>query len=95
MPQIYKSIFSGARDLNIQTERKTLTIFFSDIKDLSEFTEKLQPEDITALISEYFSEMSPIAHKHGGTIHKFIGEPISYFFAIRLATALPKMHRLA
>ena len=31
-PQIYKSIFSGQKDVSIDTERKKLTIFFSDIK---------------------------------------------------------------
>lgn len=79
-PQIYKSIFSGAIDVRIQTERKKLTIFFSDIKDFTELTEKLQPEEITALINEYFSEMSAIAHRHGGTIDKFIGDAILVFF---------------
>lgn len=79
-PQIYKSIFSGALDVTIQTERKKLTIFFSDIKDFIELTEKLQPEEITSLINEYFSEMSAIALRHGGTIDKFIGDAILVFF---------------
>jgi adenylate cyclase len=34
-PQIYKSIFSGQKDVTINTERKKLTIFFSDIKDFT------------------------------------------------------------
>ena len=46
-PQIYKSIFSGQRDVVIETERKKLTIFFSDIKDFTATTERLQPEQIT------------------------------------------------
>jgi len=33
-PQIYRSIFSGQKDVTIHTERKKLTIFFSDIKVL-------------------------------------------------------------
>ena len=62
-PQIYKSIFSGQRDVAIATERKKLTIFFSDIKDFTATTERLQPEDLTALLNEYFTEMSNIALK--------------------------------
>ena len=79
-PQIYKSIFSGAMDVAIQTKRKKLTIFFSDIKDFTALTEKLQPEEITALINEYFTEMSSIALRYGGTIDKFIGDAILVFF---------------
>jgi adenylate cyclase len=79
-PQIYKSIFSGEMEVALQTQRKKLTIFFSDIKDFTALTEKLQPEELTALINEYFTEMSAIALKHGGTIDKFIGDAILVFF---------------
>src|SRR6202023_1424741 len=67
-PQIYKSIFTGQTDVTIHTERKKLTIFFSDIKDFTATTERLQPEEITALLNEYFTEISKIALSNGGTI---------------------------
>jgi len=62
-PQVYKSIFSGQKDVTINTERKKLTIFFSDIKDFTATAERLQPEQITRLLNEYFTEMSNIALK--------------------------------
>jgi adenylate cyclase len=79
-PQIYKSIFSGQRDVVVHTERKRLTIFFSDIKDFTATTERLQPEALTAMLNEYLTEMSAIALAHGGTIDKFIGDAILVFF---------------
>ncbi|MGH8092601.1 MAG: adenylate/guanylate cyclase domain-containing protein [Chthoniobacterales bacterium] len=79
-PQIYKSIFSGQRDVTIATERKRLTIFFSDIKDFTATTERLQPEDLTALLNEYFTEMSNIALRHGATVDKFMGDAMLLFF---------------
>src|SRR6516162_6903932 len=79
-PQIYRSIFSGQKDVTIHTERKKLTIFFSDIQDFTATTERLQPEQITQLLNEYFTEMSRIAHEHGGTIDKFIGDAMLIFF---------------
>lgn len=79
-PQIYKSIFSGQRDVIIHTERKRLTIFFSDIKDFTATTERLQPEALTSMLNEYLTEMSGIALKYGGTIDKFIGDAILVFF---------------
>jgi class 3 adenylate cyclase len=79
-PQIYKSIFSGQRDVTIQTERKKLTIFFSDIMDFTGTTERLQPEELTNLLNEYLTEMSQIALFHGGTIDKFIGDAMLVFF---------------
>src|SRR3979490_2368575 len=82
-PQIYKSIFSGQKDVTIATERKKLTIFFYDIKDFTATTERMQPEDLTALLNEYLTEMSNIALAHGGTIDKFIGDAILVFFGGR------------
>ncbi len=79
-PQIYKQIFSGQRDATIQTERKKLTIFFSDIQDFTGTTERLQPEELTELLNEYLTEMSRIALFHGGTIDKFIGDAMLVFF---------------
>jgi len=79
-PQIYKSIFTGEKDVAIQTERKKLTIFFSDIEDFTATAEQLQPEEITLLLNEYFTEMSAIALFHGGTIDKFIGDTMLVFF---------------
>ncbi|HVY98492.1 MAG TPA: adenylate/guanylate cyclase domain-containing protein [Dongiaceae bacterium] len=79
-PQIYKSVFSGQRDVTIQTERKKLTIFFSDIMDFTGTTERMQPEELTNLLNEYLTEMSQIALFHGGTIDKFIGDAMLVFF---------------
>lgn len=79
-PQIYKSIFSGEKDVRIHTERKRLTIFCSDIKDFTGTTERLAPEELTALLNEYFTEMSTLAFAFGGTVDKFVGDSIIVFF---------------
>jgi adenylate cyclase len=42
--------------------------------------ERMQPEELTALLNEYLTEMSLIAAAHGGTVNKFIGDAILVFF---------------
>ncbi len=79
-PQIYQSIFSGEKDVSLTTQRKKLTVYFSDIKNFTQTTEDLQPEDLTYLLNSYFTEMSKIALKHGATIDKFIGDAMLMFF---------------
>ncbi|HET8706430.1 MAG TPA: adenylate/guanylate cyclase domain-containing protein, partial [Pseudomonadales bacterium] len=79
-PQVWGSIFSGQRDAKLETQRKKLTVFFSDLKGFTEISEELQPEALTDLLNKYFNEMAQIAMKHGGTIDKFIGDAIMIFF---------------
>ncbi len=67
----------------------------------------MQPEELTALLNEYLTEMSSIAAAHGGTVNKFIGDAILVFFgdpesrgAVKdakacLAMALDMQRRLA
>jgi adenylate cyclase len=79
-PQLYRGIFAGEKDVQITTERKKLTVFFSDIVNFTSITERMQPEELTALLNEYLTEMSAVAAAHGGTVNKFIGDAMLVFF---------------
>ncbi|MBV1880923.1 MAG: adenylate cyclase [Pseudomonadales bacterium] len=79
-PQVWGSIFAGKADAKLETQRKKLTVFFSDIKGFAEISEELQPEALTELLNSYFTEMSRIAMQYGGTIDKFVGDAIMIFF---------------
>ena len=70
-PQIYNSIFSGAQGVEIASNRKKLTIFFSDVVNFTETTEKLESEELTNLLNRYLTEMSDIALQYGATIDKY------------------------
>lgn len=79
-PQIYTSIFTGAQGVEIASSRKKLTVFFSDVVNFTETTDKLESEELTNLLNHYLTEMSRIALKFGGTIDKYIGDAIMIFF---------------
>ncbi|RWH73932.1 MAG: HAMP domain-containing protein [Mesorhizobium sp.] len=79
-PQVYKSIFSGRQDVRIASQRKKLTICFSDIAGFTETTDKMESEDLTQLLNHYLTEMSKIASDHGATIDKYVGDAILMFF---------------
>ena len=79
-PQIYASIFEGRQEVTVMTTRKKLTVFFSDIADFTEMTDRLESEELTELLNQYLTEMANIALEHGATIDKYIGDSIMIFF---------------
>jgi class 3 adenylate cyclase len=79
-PQLYASIFSGEQTVEIASQRKKLTVFFSDIVDFTETTDSLESEELTQLLNHHLTEMSQIALEHGATIDKYVGDSIMVFF---------------
>ena len=79
-PQIYESIFSGKQEVKLVSQRKRLTVFFSDLVGFTETTERLESEDLTRLLNQYLTEMTNIAIAYGATVDKYIGDAIVIFF---------------
>jgi len=79
-PQIYESIYLGKQDATVQSTRKALTVFFSDLVGFARMTEELELEVLTDILNSYLDEMVQIALKYGATIDKFIGDAIMLFF---------------
>ena len=79
-PQIYDSIFSGERDVKIETNHKYLTVFFSDIVGFTPKVEAMGHLELSEWLNSYLNEMALIALRHGGTLDKFIGDAVMVFF---------------
>jgi class 3 adenylate cyclase/PAS domain-containing protein len=78
--QVYDSIFAGRQEVKIASQRKKLTVFFSDIANFTETTDRLESEELTGLLNLYLTEMTRIAMEHGATIDKYVGDAIVIFF---------------
>ncbi|NRB03835.1 MAG: adenylate/guanylate cyclase domain-containing protein [Rhodobacteraceae bacterium] len=79
-PQLYNAILNGEQEVKVESRRKKLTVFFSDIVGFTETTDQLQSEELTSLLNEYLTEMSLIAERHGANFDKFIGDAIVLYF---------------
>ncbi len=78
-PTVWKAINEG-KEKALTTERKRVTVFFSDIQGFSALSEELEAEALTELLNSYLTEMARIATKHKGTIDKFIGDAVMVMF---------------
>jgi adenylate cyclase len=79
-PHVTEKIFSGEFTAELSHQRKKLTMFFSDIKDFTQFTDASDPEDLARLLNEYLGEMAQIVRTWGGTIPQFTGDSIYAIF---------------
>lgn len=78
--QLAERILQGGHPEEFLPERRRLTLLFSDLVGFTGITEALEPEDLARILNGYFSEMTQIAHRHGGTVDELSGDGILVFF---------------
>jgi class 3 adenylate cyclase/tetratricopeptide (TPR) repeat protein len=66
-------------------ERKVVTVLFTDLVGFTSRAETLDPEDVRATLSPYYSRLRSEIERHGGTVEKFIGDAVMAVFGAPLA----------
>ena len=64
------------KEVKLGGERKTGAIMFSDIRNFTSMSERLQPEEVVDYLNHYLSRMVACIDKTGGIVDKFIGDAI-------------------
>jgi len=62
------------------SDRRRITIFFSDLAGFQQLVEHLPPEELTRLMNDYLTEMVPLVESHGGVLTGFQGEGLMGLF---------------
>lgn len=65
-----------AGDLQLGGSNKEVTIFFSDIRGFTKFSEGHTPEEVVGMLNEYFGIMVAIITANHGIVDKFVGDAI-------------------
>jgi adenylate cyclase len=60
--------------------RKYVTTFFSDISEFTAISENMQPEQLTAHMTDYFDMILAVLDRHHATIDKLIGDAVVAFW---------------
>jgi len=69
----------------IESERRMVTVLFADVTGFTALSEKLDLEDVSAVLNDCFSGLIASILKYEGTIDKFIGDGIMAIFGAPLA----------
>ena len=57
-------------------ERKTVTVVFADLVGSTARAERLDPEDVRAILAPYHARLRHELERFGGTVEKFIGDAV-------------------
>jgi len=71
--------------LRSRCERKQVTVLFTDVCGFTGMSERLDPEDVRALIDRAFDVILDAVHRHGGTINQFLGDGVMALFGASTA----------
>src|SRR5579864_53704 len=84
-PLAYPSSNGNENRLLPPEERRVVTIMFADIIGSTPLADRLDPEDMRAILTGYFNLMTEQIRRHGGTVEKYIGDAVMAVFGAPVA----------
>ncbi len=75
----------AASQLSAPQERRVVTVMFADITGSTPLADRLDPEDLRAILAGYFNLMAEQIRRHGGTVEKYIGDAVMAVFGAPVA----------
>jgi len=69
----------------IEGERKIVTVMFADVSGFTAMSEKLDPEDVHAIMDRAFDAILGAVHRYEGTVNQFLGDGVMALFGAPIA----------
>lgn len=83
-PNLVQQLLESPESLNLDGERRELTIVFTDLADFTPLVEGLAPSLIVPMLNEYLDEMTKIVFRWGGMVDKVVGDAVHAIFGAPL-----------
>ncbi|MCR9143995.1 MAG: HAMP domain-containing protein [bacterium] len=63
-------------EIKLGGENKVAAVLFSDLRNFTSMSENMRPDEIVALLNDYFTHMVDCVHDHHGVVDKYIGDAL-------------------
>ncbi|MBQ8887055.1 MAG: adenylate/guanylate cyclase domain-containing protein [Candidatus Gastranaerophilales bacterium] len=77
---VMKKVISNIDRLKPGGTRSVVTILFVDIRNFTQISEELSPQEVSSILNEYFSTISPVIAKYNGIVNKYMGDGLLAIF---------------
>jgi adenylate cyclase len=75
-PDLAHQIAGQEGEIQLGGSKRHVVVLFSDIRGFTRLSEKMSPDQIAGLLTDYFTEMVEIVFRYGGTLDKFMGDAL-------------------
>ncbi len=86
-PTLAAQIAGSPDSVKLGGDKRPVAVLFSDIRGFTALSRSMTPDDMAALLSEYFTEMVDCVFRHGGTLDKFMGDAVMAQWGAPIANA--------
>lgn len=90
--EISNKILNQLDSVNLKGESVEATVLFADIVGFTSLSERLEPNEVSELLNEYFGYYSACAKMYFGTVDKFLGDCIMIVFGASRSDAQHQYH---
>jgi adenylate cyclase len=79
-PGVAQEIARNPDRVRMGGERRVISVLFTDLKGFTTFSESVEPEVLSRVITEYLDAMTRVVFDLGGTVDKFVGDAVMAFW---------------
>jgi adenylate cyclase len=82
--ELVQEMSKHPEDFDMKGESREMTVLFADIRDFTGIAERIDPQQLSALLDAFFTPMTQVIHKYRGTVDKYIGDAVMAFWGAPL-----------
>jgi CheY-like chemotaxis protein len=79
-PQVAELVMRDGDESVLEGHRREIVVMFCDLRGFTPFAETSEPEEVMAVLGEYFSALGDLVTRYEGTLERFTGDGLMVFF---------------
>ena len=79
-PQVAELVMRDGDESVLEGHRREIVVLFCDLRGFTAFAETSEPEEVMAVLGEYFSALGDLVTRYEGTLERFTGDGLMVFF---------------